>query len=66
MIETDFTCDDCQRSIPDGEKMWSLTLEHDAFERGAMQVYDAVSLYFWCETCAANRDFKKIVVPEKA
>ena len=66
LSEGGFTCEDCQQPIPDGEKMWSITLTHEALEDDVLQVYGhSIGLYVWCETCAANRDFKNFVVPKK-
>ena len=43
-MELGFTCSECHRVIPEGEPMWSVDVNHEVFEDGAITVLEGSSL----------------------
>jgi hypothetical protein len=60
-----FICSICEGFILDGETMWSVNVHHEVSENWVITVLNAKSAYIFCEHCAMQRDFDKILVPLK-
>ncbi len=61
----EFPCDGCGKYIGVGKEMWSVNLNQEIWEDGAITVLDAYAAFTFCEKCAAKKDFEKITIPDK-
>jgi hypothetical protein len=60
-----FPCFKCDKNIPDGTSMWSITINHETLEKNGMNVHSSDCYHVFCEECAKTKDFSKIIVPDK-
>lgn len=58
-------CSDCGRTIPNGERYWSVQYAVESFDGASVEVHDAAAVALYCAECAAKRDFEQIQVPLK-
>ena len=64
-MDFEFRCVDCDKLIADGEPMWSVNVNREVFEDGAITVLQADSYKVYCEECAQSLDFLGIHIPRK-
>jgi len=58
-------CSICKKEIPDGETMWSINVNREVVEGGAITVLEADCYWIFCEDCAKDRDLSNVTMPLK-
>jgi len=62
----DIPCSRCEKAVPEGTPMWSVSVQKEVFDGDEIEVHEAIAYHVFCLECAESLDFEKMTIPDKA